>query len=850
MRDAIATGVARTLCMAVALLGACGGDDGGPAPTDAGVDAADDAGDLGACLADAAALPAPVAGRCRAVVRPEALLPVGPDGAGGFIVPDGRRVTIAGTRVELPAGLPMRSLEVPGTPFVVVTDGTVDDEYLVVVDRVAGRVVASEPFLRRGAGRRALFLGLAVTGSGPLRRVWASGGGSNAVYAYDLDAATGALTEAPGAHVRLRREGATFGYVSGIALVGDVLAVVTLLGDEAVFFDARTGAELGATSLGVDVFPYDLAAAPDGRTLYASLWGARAVVPIDVATRAAGAPIAVGKNPEGLALSPSGGTLAVANNDSDSVTLIDVATRTVRETVPLRPPGTPRNASPSHVAFDGEDRFYVVSANENSVDVFARAGVGGSFTLAGRLPTMWYPTDVQVLGDGALLVTNAKDDSTGPNLDPASAEISELLRGSVTVLPRPDADELRALTAEVTANNARMRRFVDVECDPGAPYDFPVPRPGMGPSTKIEHVIVLMRENKTYDAYFGDLTDDGGAPHGDGDPALTLLPRDQMDRVLANTRRLAREFTLGDNHYSNAEKSTQGHFWHTVGRNTDLNERTWHTSAGRGYWAAPAQAILDGIGYPEEGSFFEYLGAQGVTFDVFGEIVGTTRLGGPTRGFPGYVYTLEVTDRARADWLARRWASCRLSSYTFALFPRDHTYGGSGGRPTPQAMMADSDDGIGRAIEAISHSTFWPKTAVFIVWDDPQDGGDHVDNHRAGLLVVSPWARRGHVTRVHTSESSVLRTAQLILGLSAPHNQQLEEVAPLYDAFTSTPDYTPFVATPRTWPDDVNPRSSPMAIEAARWDFAEPDAQPGLSRQLWRMLRGTEPPWPDLPEDD
>jgi YVTN family beta-propeller protein len=836
-----------TLCAIAGLGGACGD---GSAFADAGLDAGFDASESSACVADAASLPSPVEGRCRAVVRPEALLTVGPDGTGGFIVPDGRRVTFAGTRVELPAGFPMRSVEVPGTPLVVVTDGAVDDEYLVVVDRAAGRVVASERFARRGRNRRALFLGLAVSGDGPTRRVWASGGGSNVVYAYDLDTATGALTEVPDAHLNLLRDGPSFGYVSGIALVGDLLAVVTLLGDEVVFFDARTGDEVGATSLGTDVFPYDLVAAPDGSTLYASLWGARAVVPIDVATRTAGTPIAVGKNPGGLALAPGGAMLAVANNDSDSVTLIDVATRTVTETVPLRPPGTPRNASPSHVAFESDDRFYVVSANENSVDVFARASAAAPFTLVGRIPTMWYPTDVQVLSDGALLVTNAKDDGTGPNLDPAAGDVSELLRGSVGVLPRPDDAELASLTAEVTANNARMRAFVDVECEPGAPYDFPVPRPGMGPSTKIEHVIVLMRENKTYDAYFGDLEDASGAPHGNGDPTLTILPPAQMDLVLPNTRRLAREFTLGDNHYSNAEQSTQGHFWHTVGRNTDFNERTWHTSAGRGYWAVPAQGILDGVGYPEEGSFFEYLAAQGVSFDAFGEVVGTTRLGGPTRGYPGYVYTLEVTDRARADWLARRWAGCRLSSYTFALFPRDHTYGGSGGRPTPQAMMADSDDGIGRAIEAISHSTFWAKTVVFIVWDDPQDGGDHVDNHRTGLLVVSPWARRGHVTHVHTSEASVLRTAQLILGLSTPHNQQLEDVAPLYDAFTSTPDYTPFVATPRTWPEEVNPHGTAMAIEAAAWDFTEPDAQPGLARQLWRMLRGTQPPWPERSDDD
>ena len=37
----------------------------------------------------------------------------------------------------------------------------------------------------------------------------------------------------------------------------------------------------------------------------------------------------------------------------------------------------------------------------------------------------------------------------------------------------------------------------------------------------------------------------------------------------------------------------------------------------------------------------------------------------------------------------------------------------------------------------------WPETVIFVIEDDPQDGGDHVDNHRSPLLVISPWARRG-----------------------------------------------------------------------------------------------------------
>jgi hypothetical protein len=30
---------------------------------------------------------------------------------------------------------------------------------------------------------------------------------------------------------------------------------------------------------------------------------------------------------------------------------------------------------------------------------------------------------------------------------------------------------------------------------------------------------------------------------------------------------------------------------------------------------------------------------------------------------------------------------------------------------------------------------------------------------------------------------------------------------------------------------------------SARYDFSQPDEQPGLSRLIWRNLRGSDPPW-------
>ena len=79
--------------------------------------------------------------------------------------------------------------------------------------------------------------------------------------------------------------------------------------------------------------------------------------------------------------------------------------------------------------------------------------------------------------------------------------------------------------------------------------------------------------------------------------------------------------------------------------------------------------------------------------------------------------------------------------------------------------MADNDLALGRVVEAVSHSKFWPQTAIFVLEDDAQDGPDHVDAHRSPAFVISPYARRGAVDSTMYSTCSMLRTMELILGL-------------------------------------------------------------------------------------
>src|SRR6185503_17783682 len=80
----------------------------------------------------------------------------------------------------------------------------------------------------------------------------------------------------------------------------------------------------------------------------------------------------------------------------------------------------------------------------------------------------------------------------------------------------------------------------------------------------IEHVVYIIKENRTYDQVFGDL------PQGDGDASLVFFPRE----VSPNHHALAERFGLYDRFFVNAEVSAQGHMWSTAGYVTDYGEKT------------------------------------------------------------------------------------------------------------------------------------------------------------------------------------------------------------------------------------------------------------------------------------
>lgn len=220
-------------------------------------------------------------------------------------------------------------------------------------------------------------------------------------------------------------------------------------------------------------------------------------------------------------------------------------------------------------------------------------------------------------------------------------------------------------------------------------------------------------------------------------------------------------------------------------------------------------------------------------------------------------FNTDYPDQLRADEFLREFdefvkgkgTAKELPQFTLLYLPDDHTGGTRAGKPTPQASVADNDLALGRVVEAVSHSTYWDDTAIFVLEDDAQDGADHIDAHRSTALVISkyaPHAPQPFVDHHFYTTVSMVHTMEALLGLP-PMN--------LFDAHA--PLMAPLFSGPGTQPpfhvDDKNLRSGLIykvnekkaagAKESLQMNFSRPDAADAkkLNAILWQDVKGNVP---------
>ncbi len=578
--------------------------------------------------------------------------------------------------------------------------------------------------------------------------------------------------------------------------------------------------------------------------------------------------IPVGLAPANLALSANEDLLAVANAHSDAVSVINLKTRARSDTQIPTWPGKGIGSQPIALAFAPDaKRLYVACGGNNAVAILTPSGK--QWKVAGAIPTGYFPSALEIDRDGALRVLNLKGFANTLGKD--GSHNSHNYIGTLSQIPAVTDAQLSAGTREVIATNTP-------QLEPAGGVDHPG-------KLGIEHVLFIIKENRTYDQVLGDL------PKGNGDRKYVQFGRD----LTPNHHALAERYVTLDNFYTGGAISFDGHQWLMQAFVSDYTERAF-ASSPRGYaWnmadaltVSPAGFFWQGAPRPIDlkiyGEFClparwdpsrnsavdineydlkkwsEYwrLYKEGKWHDAVGSRSGVPAL--QKYISPRYpVNATIITDQIRAseflEELAEYEKADHLPQLTVLTLTADHTNGTNPSSPTPRAMVADDDLALGRIVEGVSKSKFWSKTLILVVEDDAQNGLDHVDGHRTVALAIGPYIRRAAVDSNNYNHESMVRTIQVLFNIP-PHTRFLQSARIMSSIFTNESDLKPYSAlTPKVPLDEMNPPFSALtgqklwaARESARMNWNDPDDAPQdtLNKILWWESKGYDTPYPVL----
>ena len=612
---------------------------------------------------------------------------------------------------------------------------------------------------------------------------------------------------------------------------------------------------------GLDGEAYMSVLSTDAKELYISCWGCDHVLVFDLNMQAWKAPIKVGDNPNEMLISPNGLQLYVCNANDNTVSVINLKTKKVIETLDVALyPNSPSGSTTNGLALDPiKKSLYIANADNNCLAVFDVSTPGKSVPK-GFIPVGWFPTNVKFINN-KIWVTNGKGNTSlanpyGPrpikngeevilhgadvNAPKEVQYIGSLFKGSMSVIPSPSVKDLQGYSKAVYRNTSYSPSKSDL-ADKDAP-GFPIPMK-MGQKSPIKYVFYVIKENRTYDQVLSDVKG------GNGDTTLLLFGR----KYTPNQHAIAEKFVLLDNFYVDSEVSADGHMWSMGAYATDFMEKSWPTSyggKGGGIYGEPEKnVVLNKSGY-----IWDLCNRYGVTFRTYGEFVTNGKATIPVLDkhfhptFPSYSLAVMDTTRLRI-WKTEFETMVkenRVPQFNTLRLGNDHTEGLRLGRPTPYAHVADNDLAVGQLIETLSKSPIWNETAVFILEDDAQNGADHVDAHRSTAYVAGGFVKRNYVDHTAYSTSSMLRTMELILGLS-PMSQYDAAAMPMWRSFDSVARPSDFKAiSPNVDLRTKNVAKNEWQRKSELFNFEKEDTNNDVAFNLvlWHGLKGDKVPFP------
>ena len=785
-----------------------------------------------------------------------------PDGS--FLLSTGWRIQPAGTQVPLDT-LPMSSALSRDGKFLLVLNGGYKPPTISVLATDVMREIARVP-VSDG------WLGLTLSPDGS--KVYVGGGSKYCVFEMSFSA-DGRLSPARELDLAPGAKPGAMDFVGDVQVSSDgrTIYAADLYHDTIAVLDAASGRVTQKFKTGRR--PYRILLAPDEKSYFVTSWADGTLYQHEARTGNEIARLRLGPHTTDMVLS----TRKIEDSDGDwkyrifvaaaNTNQVFVAGVTGRNTMKILETlnvgmfsRQPAGMTPSGLALSPDQMHLFVACSDANVAAVADTSEERS-RLEGFIPSGWYPTAVRMLADGRVLILNGRGVASYPSRfpgpltaqvdtsrgDPRAEYIGNKQTGTMSVIPPLSDEALDGYTKTALSLSPYHDAQLDVANLPDSPIYARPSRPSV-----IEHVIYIIKENRSYDQVFGKIG------KGNSDPSLDLFD----ESAAPNHYKLARDFVLFDNFYVNADVSADGHNWSTAGIAPDYTQRMWPSEYGRrsryygfeggepansppaGYlWSNATNAGLSVRNYGEFVANKPNPGADGIQVNRVTDpsLQGITNL-----RYRGFDLDYPDVNRARVflDDLKQFEASGNMPRLMIVRLGNDHTNGTTPGKIAPLSSFADNDYALGLIVEGVSKSRFWAKTAIFAIEDDAQNGPDHVDSHRSVLLVLSPYTRRGIIDSSMYNQSSVMRTMELILGLR-PMTHFDAAARPLAAAFATTANPAAYAAeTPRMSLTDRNPAGTATADRSSKLEFAEADQidDDELNAILWAAIKGTAAPAP------
>jgi YVTN family beta-propeller protein len=781
---------------------------------------------------------------------------VGPLPGGGFLLNTGWRLEPAGKQIPLDT-FPMSTALSPDGRYLLVLNGGYNPPTISVLEAATGRETNRVHVADA-------WLGLTFSPKGD--RVYVGGGSRAAIFEFSF--ADGALEPTRTFPVAPPDKRTYADFIGDVAMSPDgrLIYAADLYHDSVVVINPQSGMLIDRIKTGRR--PYRILFHPDGKSLFVTSWTDGSVGHYDTASGSQLTVVRLGPHPTDMVWAagkneasegePSwAARLFIAASNTNSVYTLGVSDdkelRLLETINTAMTPRQPAGMTPSGLAIGEKGkRLYVACSDANVVAVVDISQERSH--VQGFIPTGWYPTAARALPNGTLVVLNGRGGGSHPNphgpnptVRPEASHkgdagpveyVGRIQTGTASFIDPFTDEQLDAYTKTATANSAYRDEKLEM------PNPFP----------PIEHVIYIVKENRSYDQVLGDIKE------GNGDPSLVLFG----EKVTPNEHKIARQFVLLDNFYVNGDVSADGHSWSTAAIGIDYIQKMWPNSYAnrRDHYDYEEQEPTD---VPPAGYLWTSAAGAGISMRNYGYMAENRGSAAPDgaqiaqvrdpvlKGVTNLRYRdfdLNYPDVERvkvflAD-LSEFEKSGGMPRLMFMRLGNDHTNGTQGGKLTPIAMNADNDYALGMLVEAVSQSRFWSSTAIFVLEDDAQNGPDHVDSHRSPAFLISPYVKHGAVDSSMYNTASMLRTMELMLGLR-PMTQFDAAARPMSAAFQAAANPAPYEAEkPRVPLDERNPMHSSTAERSSRLDFSEEDRADAdeLNDILWLSIKGVHAPPP------